>query len=208
MIASLRGKLTRVEATYVVVDVGGIGYKVSVPVSVLTTFAEGAEASLHVYTHVRAEEISLYGFVGPDDQRVFEMLLSVTGIGPKVALSILSAMDSTALARAVSSSDTKTLVRIPGLGLKTAQRLVLELGDKLAALLLERKIDQAVARDGKPPREDLYEDVAEGLASLGYNRNDARKAADKAIKDSPDQKNMGELLKAALNILTGGDGRR
>lgn len=208
MIASLRGQLTRVEATYVVVDVGGVGYKVSVPVSVLTTFAEGAEASLFIHTHVRAEEISLYGFVGSDDQRVFELLLSVTGIGPKVALSILSAMDSTALARAVSTDDTKTLVRIPGLGLKTAQRLVLELGDKLAALLFERKIDQVAAKGDKPPRAELYDDVVEGLVGLGYNRNDARKAADKATKDNPEQKNMGELLKAALNILTGADGRR
>lgn len=208
MIASLRGQLMRVEATYVVVDVGGVGYKVCVPVSVLTTFAEGAQASLFIHTHVRAEEIALYGFAQPDDQRVFELLLSVAGIGPKVALSILSAMDSAALARAVSTDDTKTLVRIPGLGLKTAQRLVLELGDKLAALLFERKIDQVAARGDKPPQEELYDDVVEGLIGLGYNRNDARKAADKAIKDNPDQRNMGKLLKAALNILTCADGRR
>lgn len=208
MIASLRGQLVRMEATYVVLDVGGVGYKVSVPVSVLTAFTEGGPAQLHVYTHVRAEEISLYGFVGPDDQRVFELLLSVTGIGPKVALSILSAMDSESLARAVAAEDSKTLVRIPGLGLKTAQRLILELRDKLAALMFERKVDQIQAKSQKPPADDLFNDVVEGLVNLGYNRNDARKAADKATKDSPDQKNMGELLKAALNILTGADTRR
>jgi Holliday junction DNA helicase RuvA len=207
MSASLRGQLTRMEATYVVLDVGGVGYKVSVPVSVLTAFAEGGQAQLYIYTHVRAEEMSLFGFVAADDQRVFELLLSVTGIGPKVALSILSAMDAESLARAVTSEDSKTLVRIPGLGLKTAQRLILELRDKLAALMFERKVDQIQAKSQRPPADDLFNDVVEGLVNLGYNRNDARKAADKAIKENPDQKGMGELLKAALNILTGSGGR-
>lgn len=203
MIASLRGQLIRAEASYVVLDVGGVGYKVSVPVSVLTAYAVGATAHLHVYTHIRAEEMSLFGFVSPDDQRVFELLLSVTGIGPKVALSILSAMDSETLARAVGSDDTKTLVRIPGLGLKTAQRLVLELRDKLAALVFERKVDQMVVKSQKPPEDTLYDDVVEGLVGLGYNRNDVRKASDKVFKENPTEKNMGTLLKAALNVLTG-----
>ncbi|MDQ2688120.1 MAG: Holliday junction branch migration protein RuvA, partial [Armatimonadota bacterium] len=203
MIASLRGQLIRAEASYVVLDVGGVGYKVSVPVSVLTAYAVGATAYLHIYTHIRAEEMSLFGFVSPDDQRVFELLLSVTGIGPKVALSILSAMDSETLARAVGSDDTKTLVRIPGLGLKTAQRLVLELSDKLSALIFERKVDQMTVKSQKLPEDDLYDDVVEGLVGLGYNRNDVRKASDKAFKENPTEKNMGTLLKAALNVLTG-----
>lgn len=207
MIASLRGKLIRVEATYVVLDVGGVGYKVSVPVSVLTTYAEGQEAQLHIHTHVRAEELALYGFVAPEDLEVFQLLLSVTGIGPKVALSILSAMDSQALAQAVAAEDTKTLVRIPGLGLKTAQRLVLELRDKITALMFQRRVDQIHAKTQKPA-DDLFNDVVDGLAGLGFNRNDARKATEKVVKDNPKQTNMGELLKAALNILTGADGRR
>ena len=208
MIASLRGQITRMAATYIVLDVGGVGYKVSVPVSVLTTFAEGGQASLFIYTHIRAEEMSLFGFVAAEDQSVFELLLSVTGIGPKVALSILSAMDSESLARAVASEDSKTLVRIPGLGLKTAQRLILELRDKLAVLMFERKVDQIQAKSQKPPEDDLLNDVVDGLVNLGYNRNDARKAADKAIRDVPDRKGMGETLKAALNILTGADNKR
>lgn len=208
MIASLRGQLIRAEASYVVLDVGGVGYKVSVPVSVLTAYAVGATAQLHIYTHIRAEEMSLFGFVSPDDQRVFELLLSVTGIGPKVALSILSAMDSETLARAVGSDDTKTLVRIPGLGLKTAQRLVLELRDKLAALVFERKVDQMAVKSQKPPEDNLYDDVVEGLVGLGYNRNDVRKASDKVFKENPTEKNMGTLLKAALNVLTGADTRK
>lgn len=208
MIASLRGQLTRVESTYVVLDVGGVGYKVSVPVSVLTAYAEGATAHLHIYSHIRAEEFSLFGFVSLDDQRVFELLLSVTGIGPKVALSILSAMDSQVLAQAVASEDSKTLVRIPGLGLKTAQRLILELREKLAILIFDRKVDQIQAKSQKPPEDDLYDDVVEGLVNLGYNRNDARKASDKVFKENPKERNMGTLLKAALNVLTGADIRK
>ncbi len=208
MIASLRGQLQRIEATSVVLDVGGVGYKVAVPVSVLTALpALGETAFLHIHFHMRAEEISLYGFLQPDDQKVFELLLSVTGIGPKVALSVLSAMDAESLARTVGAEDTRTLIRIPGLGLKTAQRLVLELRDKLAALAFERKVDQIQAKAQKPPAEDIFNDVVDGLINLGYNRNDARRAADRALKEIDDKTNMGAALRASLNILTGSGGK-
>lgn len=203
MIAHLSGTLTRMESTFVVLDVGGVGYKVSVPVSVLTHFAEGKPAALHIHMHVRAEELSLYGFAEPNDQRVFELLLSVTGIGPKVALSILSAMDSDTLARAVVGEDAKTLVRIPGLGLKTAQRLVLELKDKMSALLFERKVDQSQAKDKRPGPDDILDDVVDGLVNLGYTRNPARAAAEAALKTLDDKANIGLALRASLNILTG-----
>jgi len=207
MIAHLSGKLVRMESTFVILDVGGVGYKVSVPVSVLTTFAEGGQAALHIHMHVRAEEISLYGFAEANDQRVFELLLSVTGIGPKVALSILSAMDSDTLARAVVGEDTKTLVRIPGLGLKTAQRLVLELKDKMSALLFERKVDQSQVKSARPEPGDILDDVVDGLVNLGYNRNDAHKAAEAALQASADKANIGLALRASLNILTGTGGK-
>jgi Holliday junction DNA helicase RuvA len=191
------------EASYIVVDVGGVGYKVSVPVSALTAWAVGQTAFLHVYTHVREEEMSLYGFLTADDQQIFEMLLTVTGIGPKVALSILSAMDSDSLVRAVTTNDTRTLVRIPGLGMKTAQRLVLELGDKLASYALLRKTGRDAATVEGARADDFLEDVVEGLVSLGYNRNESRKAADRVLKDGSGSRSMGEILKAALNVLTG-----
>jgi Holliday junction DNA helicase RuvA len=109
--------------------------------------------------------------------------------------------------QAVTAEDTKTLVRIPGLGLKTAQRLVLELRDKLAALSFERKVGQSQTAGRKPAEDERLSDVVEGLVSLGYNRNDARKAADRAIKSIGEAATMGELLKAALNILTGSGSR-
>lgn len=208
MIASLAGTLARVEAAFVVLDVGGVGYKVSVPVPVLTGLpAVGEKTSLFVHTHVREGEISLFGFAHPDDQSVFELLLGVSGIGPKVALSILSAMDSDALARAVTSEDVRTLTRIPGLGLKTAQRLVLELKDKLAALAFTRKVDASDAKNRKLPAEDIFNDVVDGLVGLGFNRNDARKAADSALKEIADKTSIGAALQAAINLLTGQGGK-
>ena len=208
MIASLRGQLVHAEATAVVLDVGGVGYRVAVPASIHGRLpALGETAFLHIHFHMRAEEISLYGFLTPDDQKVFELLLSVTGIGPKVALTILSAMDGETLARTVGSEDTRTLVRIPGLGLKTAQRLVLELKDKLAALAFERKVDQIQVKAQKPAAEDIYDDVVDGLVNLGYNRNAARAAADRALKEIEDKTSMGAALRAALNILTGSGGK-
>ena len=208
MIASLRGNLVHAEATAVILDVGGVGYKVSVPASIHGSLPTlGESAFLHIHFHMRAEEISLFGFLRPDDKKVFELLLSVTGIGPKVALSILSAMDGESLARTVGAEDTRSLVRIPGLGLKTSQRLVLELKDKLAALAFERKVDQIQVKSSKPAVEDIYDDVVEGLISLGYNRSDARRAADGAIKQIEDKTNMGAALRAALNILTGSGGK-
>ena len=204
MIASLRGTLAHVGATTIILDVGGVGYKVSVPVTTLNALPPlGQPAFLHIHTQVREDDIALFGFAQPGDQQIFELLLSVSGIGPKVALSVLSAMDADSLARAVSAEDTKTLVRIPGLGLKTAQRLVLELRDKLAALVFERKVDAIQARTQKPAVDDIFNDVVDGLVGLGYNRNDARRAADRAIKDIPDKTSMAAALKAALNILTG-----
>jgi Holliday junction DNA helicase RuvA len=204
MFAHLNGIVSRIEANAVVIDVGGVGYRVSVPVSALASLpAVGGKALLHIHTYIRPEEISLYGFTHPEDQRIFELLLSVSGIGPKVALSILSAMDADTLARSVASEDTKTLVRIPGLGMKTAQRLVLELKDKLAAFALERRVDVAERKLTAPTAHDILDDVVEGLIGLGYNRNDARKAAERALKDISDKTNMADALRAALNILTG-----
>jgi Holliday junction DNA helicase RuvA len=209
MIASLRGQLVHKEATAVILDVGGVGYRVSVPASIYGFLPElGETTHLHVHFHMRAEEISLFGFRTLDDQRVFELLLSVTGIGPKVALSVLSALDAETLARTVAAEDTRSLVRIPGLGLKTAQRLVLELRDKLAQIAFERKVDQfPKSKAAKPAAEDIFEDVVEGLISLGYNRNDSRRAAERALKEIEDKANMGMAIKVALNILTGAGGK-
>ena len=207
MFAHLNGLVARVAASYIVLDVGGVGYKVAVPVSALASLPPiGGKAMLHIHTNVREDDISLFGFMTLDDQRLFELLLSVTGIGPKVALSILSAMDAETVARAITTDDTKSLVRIPGLGLKTAQRLILELREKVSAMTLERKTSTKLLPD-EPQEADLFDDVVEGLVNLGYNRNDSRKAADRAMREISDKTSMGEALRASLNILTGTGGK-
>ena len=207
MIAHLSGSLLRVESTYIIIDVHGVGYKVAVPVSVLVTLPDpGGSVSLNIYTQVREEEISLFGFATTSDQRVFELLISVTGIGPKVAMSILSSLDAQSVCRIVAAEDTRSLVKVPGIGLKTAQRLVLELKDKLAVFTWEQKTAPTVVSQSVQ-QPDVVEDVAEGLTNLGYNRNDARRAAEKATQDLGDSATMAATLRAALNILTNSGSR-
>lgn len=207
MIAHLSGSLLRVESTYIIIDVHGVGYKVAVPVSVLVTLPDpGGSISLNIHTQVREEEISLFGFASTSDQRVFELLISVTGIGPKVAMSILSSLDAQSVCRIVAAEDTRALVKVPGIGLKTAQRLVLELKDKLAVFTWEQKTaPTVVAQSVQQP--DVVEDVAEGLTNLGYNRNDARRAAEKALQDLGESASMAATLRAALNLLTNSGSR-
>jgi Holliday junction DNA helicase RuvA len=207
LIAHLSGSLLRVESTYIIIDVHGVGYKVAVPVSVLVTLPDpGGSISLNIHTQVREEEISLFGFATTSDQRVFELLISVTGIGPKVAMSILSSLDAQSVCRIVAAEDTRALVKVPGIGLKTAQRLVLELKDKLAVFTWEQKTAPTIV-SLSVQQPDVVEDVAEGLTNLGYNRNDARRAAEKATQDLGDSATMAATLRAALNILTNSGSR-
>jgi Holliday junction DNA helicase RuvA len=207
LIAHLSGNLLRVESTFIIVDVHGVGYKVAVPVSLLASLPEpGGPVSLNIHTQVREEEISLYGFTSTSDQRVFELLISVTGIGPKVAMSILASLDAQSVCRIVAAEDTKALVRVPGIGLKTAQRLVLELKDKLAVFTWEQKTAPTVVEQA-PAQANVVEDVAEGLTNLGYNRNDAKRAAEKATQDLGEAATMAATLRAALNILTNSGSR-
>lgn len=204
MIARLTGTLAHVSGNMVIVDVGGVGYRVSVPVSILGQLGEsGSKITLHIHTAVREDDICLYGFIDADQQRVFEMLLTVSGVGPKVALAVLSGLDVESLAEALSNGDLKTLTRIPGLGPKGAQRLTLELGDKMRNLVLERKADSRVDKQRRLPADLALADAIDGLVSLGYNRNDARKAAERALGDAGEKSSDASgILRSALNLLT------
>lgn len=203
MIARLVGTLAHAEANIVIIDVAGVGYKVSVPVNTLGQLgAVGAPVTLYIHTSVREDDIALYGFSSMDQQKVFELLLGVSGIGPKVALSILSGMEVSALADAVAAGDVRTLTRVPGLGPKNAQRLVLELREKMQLMAFERRADQQAATRTRLPEDVIVADVVDGLTNLGYNRNDARKAAERAMGDAADKTNTASLLRAALNLLT------
>jgi len=205
MIARLTGTLVHAEANIVIVDVAGVGYRVTVPVNTLAQLgAVGGVVTLHIHTSVREDDISLYGFSSYDQQKVFELLLGVSGIGPKVALSILSGMEVSALADAVAAGDAQPLTRIPGLGQKNAQRILLELREKMQLMSFERRADELATAKVRLPEDVVLADVIDGLINLGYNRNDARKAAERAMGATADKANTAVLLRACLNLLTKG----
>lgn len=209
MIAQLTGKVVRVATPAVVLDVNGVGYKVSVPLSVIEQLpADGSPVTLVTHMIVREDDLALYGFLDESDQQVFELLITVSGVGPKVALALLSALGGDGLARVVSSEDVRAITKTPGIGPKLAQRLVLELKDKLAAFGFSRKVEHLAATATVKVRsanDQLLDDISSALVNLGYNKNDAIKAAELALvealkTDSSPQ--FAPVLRAALNRLT------
>jgi Holliday junction DNA helicase RuvA len=181
VIARLSGTVLEKHPNRVVVDVGGVGYDVQVPLSTFYGLGEpGAGVTLRVHTHVREEVIALYGFASPLEQDLFERLISISGIGPKLALAVLSGIDPGELVRAIRTQDVARLTRIPGVGKKTAERIGLELKDRLP--LAASPGDWAEATEGGGLRDDLLS----ALANLGYQRAAAEKAVDAALKKSPD----------------------
>jgi Holliday junction DNA helicase RuvA len=202
--------VARTGPSWVILDVGGVGYRVHVPLSVLETLPKvGEKALLLTHTLVREDDLSLYGFLEEIELKVFELLLTVSGVGPKVALGLLSALRADELARAVGSEDVRTLTRVPGIGPKVAQRLVLELRDKLQALGFERRVE-ALATQDKVRQEGgvapVVEDVVSALINLGYNKNEAQRATDTTLKEKMKASGTVEftgLFRAALNQLTG-----
>jgi holliday junction DNA helicase RuvA len=207
MIARLNGTLAYSEGNVLIVDVGGVGYRVTVPVSVLSDIGSvGSPAVLFTHTYVREDDLSLYGFSTHEQLKAFEILIGVSGVGPKVAMGVLSAIDVGSLAHAVSIGDTRTLIKIPGLGLKTAQRLVLELRDKMANLsFTTRAAGQSPKPDQTPvaPAEQFLSDIVDALVGLGYNRKDSERAADVVIRESATELSSANALREALNVLTG-----
>jgi holliday junction DNA helicase RuvA len=170
MIAHLRGKLLAKHPNQVILETGGVGYDVTISVP---TFSDlpgvGSEVALHIHTHVREDLIALYGFLHPAEKHLFEKLITVSGIGPKLAITILSGMAADEMVGAIRSNDVGRLTRIPGIGKKTAERMVLELHDKLPA---ERVGEVAAA----PAMSAVEEDVLSALMNLGYQRAAAERA--------------------------------
>jgi Holliday junction DNA helicase RuvA len=200
LIAHLHGELARIEADYVVIDVNGVGYKVSVPLSVLARLPQpGGRTKLLVTTVVKEDSITLYGFLDETEQAMFELLVTVSGVGPKVALNILSVLPVEQIVHALSSDAFHELNRVPGVGTKTAQRIVLELKEKITTLVWAQ-----AARKTMPPEQRVVDDAIEGLVALGYNRGDARSAAEKALKAAEDKSDTGAVITAALKYLSKG----
>lgn len=201
MIAHLRGTLAGGSADQVVVDVGGVGYRCLVPASTRTRLpGTGHEVRLFTSLQVREDSMTLYGFLDLDEYELFELLLRVDGIGPKVALGVLSAVTPDSFRRAVAFEDTAMLTRIPGIGKKTAQRIVIELKEKVGAGSADvPAAATAGAPAGRAPNP--YAEAAEALVALGYSRMEAGEALQRIRPAAGDIAPVDQLVRLALKEL-------
>src|SRR3984885_3706718 len=195
MIAHLRGRLFAKSPNQAVIECAGVGYDVTISVATFTSLpVEGAETSLHIYTNVREDQIALFGFSDTQEKRLFERLIGVSGIGPKLAITVLSGIASDRLVTAIRASDHATLTRIPGIGKKTSERVVLALKDKLDDLAVSMPTTAGGLHHG--PAGD---DALSALVNLGYPRPVAQKAIETAIaKDPAAAHDFETLFRAAM----------
>ncbi len=200
MIAFLRGRVLEKQPNRIIVDVAGVGYDVAVPLSTFYAAGEaGAEISLRIHTHVREEQLALFGFATALELTVFERMIAVSGIGPKLALSVLSGIEPREFVAAIQRADLGRLTRIPGVGKKTAERIVVELRDRLP-----KAVEAAGGGVAPPSPEDaMQEDLVSALSNLGYHRQAIDKALDKVLSDSALTK-FEDILRASLKELSRG----
>jgi len=198
MIAQLRGTLLEKHPNEVIVDAGGVGYDVHIPVSTFTALGdEGAIVTLRIYTHVREDALVLFGFLTSDEKAIFEKLISVSGIGPKLAITVLSGLATPDLVAAVRGGDVARLVRIPGIGKKTAERIVLELKDKMATMAAS---EGKSAIPSAPPVNAMDQDVLSALVNLGCSASAAEEAIRKAHEKKVEER-FEPLFRAALALV-------
>jgi Holliday junction DNA helicase RuvA len=185
MIAFLRGKLLEKHPNQVIVETGGVGYDVMIPISTFSTLSDvGAEVALRIYTHVREDALSLFGFLTPEEKTLFEKLISVSGIGPTLAIKVLSGLATAAIIDAIRGGHVEQLVRIPGVGKKTAERMVLELKDKLEGLGAGAGTP-GISIKSEPALSGIEQDVLSALLNLGCQRVAAEAAVRKAKAADP-----------------------
>jgi len=190
MIAHLSGTLLSKQATSVIVEVAGVGYEVNIPLSTFYDLEEpGSNVQLRIYTHVREDALQLYGFKTARERELFLRLISVSGIGPKLGITLLSGMSADEMIASIRTNNLARLTLIPGVGRKTAERLVIELRDKVASLSSPELEEELGAKPGTalPPTEDaIRSDALSALLNLGYQRNSAEKAITTAIGETVD----------------------
>lgn len=214
MIAQLRGHVVRVAAPTLVLDVNGVGYRVSVPASVLENLpTDGTPLTLITHMQVREDDMSLFGFLDDQELEVFNLLLSVSGVGPKASLAMLSALGSVGIAKAVAGEDVRTLTKVPGIGTRTAQRLVVDLKEKMLPIGLGASQTTTPVGGAKPSvvaqpavhPNALIADVISALQNLGYPKADAMKAGESAheqLQGAGVLPEFATLLRAALSHLS------
>ena len=192
MIAHLRGKLISKHPNEAIVEAGGVGYEVNISIPTFSDLpALGSEVSLFIYTHVREDALALYGFLRSEDKQLFEKLISVSGIGPKLAITILSGMPTDTMIASIKGNNVAALTRIPGIGKKTAERMVLELRDKL---------DSFAATETVAVASPVEEDVISALVNLGYQRGLVERTLSQVPK-TPDQ-SFDALFRKSLAVLS------
>jgi len=202
MIALINGKIASKKISQIIVDIQGVGYQVFIP---LTTFyelpEEGKPVTLHVHTHVKQDAINLFGFYTEQERDLFRLMISVSGIGPRIAMNILSGITTQELLQAISGGDLGKLIGIPGLGKKMAERLILELREKI---IKQMKIEQLPIADNRQKvNEMIKEDVLSALINLGYKNNTAQEALNKVMQISSEELTLDQLLKRTLKMLAG-----
>ncbi len=203
MLAYIKGQIDSKTNTYIVIDVGGLGYKVFMSETAIENVGSiGETVKVHTYYRVREDDISIFGFITKEELRMFELLLTVSGVGAKVALAILANISVTDFALAVITNDVSEIVKIPGIGKKSAERIILELKDKLKAMQTEQEL--TVASNKTNSKKDMQnknevEEAISALQVLGYNRKDIEKAFEKLDKT---ELTLEELIKKGLVLLT------
>ena len=198
MIAHLKGQLTYKSPEHTIVDVNGVGYLVFTPLSTYYALPSiGQTVSLKVHTRVREDEFKLFGFLTEEEQTIFQKLITINKVGPRLALGILSGMSPKDLLSAVMNNDYAKLSTIPGVGKKTAERLTMEMKDKLADMTLEMDC----STDYIPTKQGFYDDALSALLNLGYKKPEAEKALKPIYNQSGKDASLEELIKESLNIL-------
>ncbi len=200
MIASLRGTLLEKHPNQVIIETGGVGYDVQIPVSTFSSLGDpGAEVKLRIYTHVREDALLLFGFITSEEKTIFEKLISISGIGPKLAITVLSGLATPDLVSAIRNGEVQKLVRIPGIGKKTAERIVLELKEKLD-MIAGGTVSAEAGRPTAAALTALEQDVLSALINLGCQRA----AADAAVRKAKDQvagEEFEPLFRRALELV-------
>ena len=201
MIGFLSGKILEKEANTLIVDVGGVGYEVTIPLSTFYELGDlGSDVSLRIFTYVREDTLQLFGFKTTRERDLYLKLISVQGIGAKSGITMLSGMSADEIVAAIRSNNIARLVAIPGVGKKTAERMVIELRDKIGELSAGAAASSAAAAgaDGSP--DSVFDDALSALVNLGYQRNAAEKALQEAAKNGAEM-NVQKLLRSALQKL-------
>lgn len=199
MIARLSGTLTQKSVEHLIVSVGGVGYEVHVPLSTFYSIPEeGQDVELLIYTHVKEDVLKLFGFLTPPEKDIFKKLIGVSGVGPKLALNILSGIESRDLATAIKNSDIARMNSIPGVGKKTAERLILELKDKIKLEGLSSEEESTISA----PSGGVFDDALSALINLGYKKSDVEKTIDGIARNEESSEwSVEKLLKEALRMM-------